>query len=54
MICPECGHQVAEQDRYLMERDPDAPMPSWGPGAIVFLVGFIFAGLFIIARLHGA
>jgi hypothetical protein len=25
MICPRCGHTIAEQERYLMTADPDQP-----------------------------
>jgi len=37
MICPKCGHQVREKDRYLMERDPFAPWPWWGNAAITLV-----------------
>jgi hypothetical protein len=45
MICPHCNQAIAEQDRYLMSRDPDAAWPAWGKYGIYVILFVVLVGM---------
>jgi hypothetical protein len=52
MICPHCNQTIAEQDRYLMSRDPDAAWPSWGKYGVYLILFAVLVGLIHLASTH--
>jgi hypothetical protein len=45
MICPHCNHTIAEQDRYLMSRDPEAAWPAWGKYGLYLILFAVLVGI---------
>jgi hypothetical protein len=52
MICPHCNETIAEQDRYLMSRDPDAAWPAWGKYGVYLILFAVLVGLIHLASTH--
>lgn len=50
MICPHCNKTIAEQERYLMARDPDAEWPSWGRYGVYLILFVIMVGVFSLTH----
>lgn len=50
MICPHCNRTIAEQDRYLMSADPDAPnlLGTLAGEAGRFLQGLSYLGSLLV------
>jgi hypothetical protein len=46
MICPHCNRTIQEQERYMMSRDPHAPIPSWGKYGVYVILFVIMIGVF--------
>ena len=51
MICPHCNHTIREEQKYLMARDADAPLPKWAtPAMWVILFLFVVATLTLFSH----
>ena len=54
MRCPECGHWIREEERYLMSADPDAELPLWARKALrLTLLFLVLFAVFEFARQAG-
>jgi hypothetical protein len=52
MICPHCNQTIAEQDRYLMSRDPHAEWPAWGKYGLYIILFAVLVGLMNLVANH--
>lgn len=52
MICPHCQRTIREEQRYLMARDENAQLPSWGAPAM-WIVLFMFVLATLVLFSHG-
>ena len=48
MICPHCNSTIREEERYLMSRDPNGEIPSWGKYGLYLLLFVVLVGAFAL------
>ncbi|MGO9821213.1 MAG: hypothetical protein ACLPTJ_11250 [Solirubrobacteraceae bacterium] len=48
MICPHYNSTIREEERYLMSRDPNGEIPSWGKYGLYLLLFVVLVGAFAL------